>query len=125
MPPITFAPVSGRCLSLAEREEIAILHGRIAASLAASTGVHTFEDVVRVLLVGADVAMMTSALLRHGPLHLTRVEAGLESWLSDRGHAGVHEIRGTMSQRAIPDPGAFERANYMRNITAYSSRIRA
>jgi dihydroorotate dehydrogenase (fumarate) len=98
---------------------IAILHGHLgAASLAASSGVHTAEDVVKALLAGADVAMMTSALLRHGPDHLARVEAELRAWLAAHGHASPDQLRGRLSQRTIRDPQAWERANYLRALAS-------
>jgi dihydroorotate dehydrogenase (fumarate) len=98
---------------------IAILHRRFGVSLAASTGVHTVEDVVKVLLAGADVAMMTSALLRHGPDHLRRVEAGLCDWMDGHGYETVDQLRGRLSQRSVPDPAAFERANYIRTLASH------
>jgi dihydroorotate dehydrogenase (fumarate) len=100
---------------------IAILHGHLgAASLAASSGVHTVEDVVRVLLAGADVAMMTSALLRHGPEHLAHVQAELAGWLAAHGHASPDQLRGRLSQRALRDPRAWERANYARILASHA-----
>jgi dihydroorotate dehydrogenase (fumarate) len=98
---------------------IAILHRRWGVSLAASTGVHTTEDVVKVLLAGADVAMMTSALLRHGPNHLSELEAGLRDWLGRHGHQSVDQVRGRLSQRSVPDPAAFERANYLKVLATH------
>ncbi len=103
---------------------IAILHGRVEASLAATTGIHTAEDVARVLMVGADVAMMASALLRHGPGHLAHVENDLREWMLVHEYGSASELRGCMSQRSTPDPAAFERANYMKTIAGYTSRIR-
>jgi dihydroorotate dehydrogenase (fumarate) len=98
---------------------IAILHKQVPASLAASTGVHTAADVVKVLLAGADVAMMTSALLRHGPEHLTAVETGLRDWLEEHGMQSVGHLRGMRSQRAVGDPAAWERANYITMLASY------
>jgi len=104
---------------------IAILHGHLGtASLAASTGVHTAEDAVKVLAAGADVAMMTSALLRHGPEHLTVVEAGLRNWLEGRGMQSVDLVRGLRSQRSIGDPAAWERANYVTMLASYPDQVR-
>jgi dihydroorotate dehydrogenase (fumarate) len=98
---------------------VAILHRRHGISLAASTGVHTPVDVVKVLLAGADVAMMTSALLRQGPDHLSHVQAHLGDWLDRHGHESVAAIRGRLSQRAVRDPAAFERANYLRILASH------
>jgi dihydroorotate dehydrogenase (fumarate) len=103
---------------------IAILHRRFGVSLAASSGVHTAEDVVKVLLAGADVAMMTSALLRNGPDHLRRVEVGVGDWMDRHGYETVDQLRGHLSQRSIPDPAAFERANYIKTLASHPTRSR-
>lgn len=100
---------------------IAILRGRVDADLAATTGVHRAEDVVKLLLAGADVAMMASALLQHGPEHLTTVRDGVAAWFSERDYASVQQARGSLSQESVPDPEAFERANYMKTLLSYSS----
>jgi dihydroorotate dehydrogenase (fumarate) len=102
---------------------IAILAGRVPASLAASTGVHTAADVVKVLMAGADVAMTTSALLRHGPEHLKVVEAGLRDWLEARGMPSVDLLRGLRSQRSVRDPAAWERANYITMLAGYPDQV--
>jgi dihydroorotate dehydrogenase (fumarate) len=98
---------------------IAILHRRHRVSLAASTGVHTREDVLKVLLAGADVAMMTSALLRNGPDHLRTVEVGLRDWMDTHGYEAVDQLRGRLSQRSIPNPSTFERANYIKTLASH------
>jgi dihydroorotate dehydrogenase (fumarate) len=103
---------------------IAILHRRFGVSLAASTGVHTGEDVVKVLLAGAEVAMMTSALLRNGPDHLRRVEMGVGDWMDRHGYETVDQLRGQLSQRSVPDPAAFERANYIKTLASHPTRSR-
>jgi dihydroorotate dehydrogenase (fumarate) len=103
---------------------IAILHGRIHASLAATTGIHTAIDVLKVLLAGADVAMTASALLQFGPEHLRRLEKGVVAWMSEREYSSVRQLRGSVSQKAVADPTAFERANYMRTLKSYSSSFR-
>jgi dihydroorotate dehydrogenase (fumarate) len=101
---------------------IAILYGRVQTSLAATTGVHTGLDAAKVLLAGADVAMMTSALLRHGPEHLRTVEDELGAVMAERDYDSVAQLRGSMSRAAMPDPAGFERANYMRTLMSWSSR---
>jgi dihydroorotate dehydrogenase (fumarate) len=98
---------------------IAILYREVPASLAASTGVHTAADALKVLMAGADVAMMTSALLRHGPEHLRAVEAGLREWLDEHGMESVGHLRGMRSQRSVRDPAAWERANYITMLAGY------
>jgi len=100
---------------------IAILNGRVGTSLAASTGVHTATDVLKVLLAGADVAMMTSALLRNGPEHVAVVERELRAVLAEHEHDSVSQLRGSMSRDAMPDPAGFERANHMRTLMSWSS----
>jgi dihydroorotate dehydrogenase (fumarate) len=97
---------------------IAILHRRHRISLAASTGVHTATDVLKVLLAGADVAMMTSALLRHGPDHLRPLEVQVRDWMDGHGHETLDQLRGRLSQRSVPDPAAFERSNYIRTLAS-------
>ena len=101
---------------------IAILYGRVGTSLAATTGVHTGLDAAKVLLAGADVAMMTSALLRHGPEHVGVVERELRAVLAEHEHDSVSQLRGSMSRDAMPDPAGFERANYVRTLMSWSSR---
>ena len=100
---------------------IAILRDRIGASIAASTGVHTADDAVKMLLAGADVVMLASALLRHGPEHLKTVLAGIEGWMDERGYASVDQLRGSMSQANVPNPAAYARANYARMVTSFVS----
>lgn len=95
---------------------IAILHGRIQADLAASTGVHDAASVVKMLLAGATVVQVAAALVRNGIPYLAKMRDGLEDWMDKRGYAQVSDFRGTLSQRVIRDPGAFERAQYVHLI---------
>jgi dihydroorotate dehydrogenase (fumarate) len=99
---------------------IAILHGRIVGSLAATTGVAGAEEAAKLVLAGADVTMMASALLRHGPERLRETVEGLETWLEDKGYQSLEQAKGSVSQAAVADPSAFERANYMRTLMSYS-----
>ena len=98
---------------------IAILKGRIDMSLAATSGVHGADDVVKALLVGADVAMMCSALLRYGIGFLQHVHDGLVEWMQAREYDSVEQLKGSMSQVHCADPSAFERAQYMRALQGY------
>ena len=98
---------------------IAILRNELDASLAATTGIHDSADAVKMILAGADVAMMTSALLRHGPGYAATVLQGVETWFTDRSFTSVAQGRGSMSMHGAPNPGAYERANYMKTITSY------
>jgi dihydroorotate dehydrogenase (fumarate) len=100
---------------------IAILHGRIGASLAATGGAHTPEDVLKLLLAGADCVMLASSLLRKGPAHVSALLRGVETWMRERDYASVAQMKGSLSQRACPDPDAFERANYMKALKSYTS----
>lgn len=102
---------------------IAILRGQVHASLAATTGIHSAEDVLKVLLAGADVAMMASALLLNGPSHLTRVHDDLVSWLGEHEYESVEQMKGSLSQATCPDPAEFERANYMKALVSYSGAV--
>jgi dihydroorotate dehydrogenase (fumarate) len=102
----------------------AILSGRVDASLAVTTGVHTGADAARCLLAGADVAMMTSALLVNGPEHVAAVERELVEWAVESGFESVAQLRGSVSQRHVADPSAFERANYMAALTGFTNSFR-
>jgi dihydroorotate dehydrogenase (fumarate) len=95
---------------------IGILYGRIRASLAATSGVHGSEDVVKLLMVGADVTMLCSTLLRHGINHLREIEAGLLGWMEKHEYESVQQMKGSMSQIRCPNPSAFERAQYMKAV---------
>jgi len=98
---------------------IGVLSGRIGASLAATTGVEKPEDVVKYLLVGADVVMTTSALLRHGLGHMKVLVDGLAEWLAARGATSPEAIRGRLSRRNAREPEAYERANYIRVLQSF------
>ena len=100
---------------------IAILFGRVPCSLAATTGVHTAEDAVKLILAGADVTMMASALFREGPEHLGVVLDGVRSWLEDHEYASVAQARGSVSQANVADPVAYARANYMQMLVDFTS----
>ncbi len=117
-------------LSLSSPDELrlplrwcALLHGRLDASLAATTGVHDGEDVVKVLLAGADVAMTTSALLRHGPRHVRTMVDSAASWFTEHGYGSVTDAVGAVSQQRVADPSAYERANYLEALTSFASRF--
>jgi dihydroorotate dehydrogenase (fumarate) len=92
-----------------------------AVSLAASSGIHGGTDVVKTLMVGADVAMTTSALLHHGPEHLRTIESELVGWMTEHEYESVDQLRGSASQAAVEDPSAFERANYLRTLRSWST----
>lgn len=102
---------------------IAILRSQLGSSvsLAATSGIHSGTDALKALMVGADVAMMTSALLHHGPEHIRTVEAEMRAWMTDHEYESVAQLRGSASQTAVDDPAAFERANYMATLHSWSS----
>ncbi len=101
---------------------IAILRPQLGSgpSLAATSGIHTGSDVAKVLAVGADVAMMTSAILQFGPNHVSSVESELRSWLAEHDYTSVTELRGSVSQATSVDASAFERANYLRTLHSWT-----
>ena len=101
---------------------IAVLHGRVGASLAASTGVDSPQDVLKYLLAGADTVMTTSSLLRHGVRHMATLRDGLADLLAARDVASLAEVRGRMSQQKLEDHTAFERANYIQILQGYAGR---
>jgi len=102
---------------------IAILRPQLPAgvSLAATSGVHSGTDVIKALMVGADVAMMTSALLLNGPSHVRTVEDELRAWMADRDYVSVAQLRGSANQATVQDPSAFERANYMDTLHSWGA----
>jgi dihydroorotate dehydrogenase (fumarate) len=119
-------------LSLSTSEElrlplrwIGILRGRVKASLAATSGVHTTEDALKVLFAGADAALLASALLARGPELLGELEAGLRRFLEEREYASVEQLKGSVSQRASADPEAFERGQYLRTLRSFASSFRS
>ncbi len=95
---------------------IGILFGRIKAGLAATSGVHGAQDVIKLLMVGANVTMLCSALMRHGINHLRHIEREMREWMEEHEYESVAQMQGSMSQIRCPDPGAFERAQYMRAV---------
>ena len=102
---------------------IAILRGRVATSFAATGGAHTADDVLKLLLAGADCVMIASSLLKKGPAQIGVLVRGVEAWLTERGYDSVEQMKGSLSQQACPDPDAFERANYMKALKSYTSEF--
>ena len=102
---------------------IAILRDRIKASLAGTGGAHTPEDVLKLLLAGADCVMIASSLLRQGPKHIVTMVSGVEKWLTAHEYASVEQMKGSLSQLSCPDPEAFERANYMKALISYTGPL--
>lgn len=100
---------------------IGILYGKIRANLAATSGIYQAVDVIKMIMAGADVTMLCSALMRHGITHIQRIEMDLVVWLEQHQHKSLAEIKGIMSQQNCPDPSAFERAQYVRGLSSYTS----
>lgn len=100
---------------------IGILRGRLQASLAATTGVHTAEDAVKLILAGADVTMLASALFRHGPEYVTDMVEGIRTWLDDHEYHSVEQAKGSVAQVNAADPAAFARSNYMEMLVNFTS----
>jgi dihydroorotate dehydrogenase (fumarate) len=98
---------------------IAILYDRIKANLAATGGIHGAQDVLRVLMAGADVAMMCSVLFQRGIEYIKKVEVEMCEWMEEHDYESVRQLQGSMSQKHCSDPAAFERAQYMRAVLSY------
>jgi dihydroorotate dehydrogenase (fumarate) len=97
---------------------ISILYGRVQADFALTSGVHKSQDVVKAMMAGAKVTMLASALLKKGPAKVTKLLGGLEKWLEENEYKSVQQMQGSMSQKAVADPSAFERANYMKVLNS-------
>ena len=100
---------------------IGILYGKIRANLAATSGIYQAQDVIKLVMAGADVTMLCSALMRHGITHIQRIEMDLVAWLEQHHHNSLCELKGIMSQQNCPDPSAFERTQYVRGLSSYTS----
>jgi dihydroorotate dehydrogenase (fumarate) len=98
---------------------VAILHNQIKADIAATTGIHTAEDVLKMMMAGANVTMVCSALLRHGPRRIREIITGVTQWMVDHEYVSLEQMRGSMSHKSVADPSAFERANYMKALNSY------
>ena len=99
---------------------IAILYGHIQADFALTTGIHTTEDVLKAVMAGANVTMMASELLQKGIGRVAEIQAGLENWMVEHEYGSIQQMRGSMSQKAVAEPAAFERANYMKVLSSFS-----
>ena len=102
---------------------IGILFGKIRANLAATSGIYQGKDVIKLVMAGADVTMLCSALMRHGIQHIQRIEMEVAAWLEEHKYSSLSEVKGIMSQQNCPDPSAFERAQYVRGLSTYTSLL--
>ena len=99
---------------------IAILYGRVAADLALTSGIHSATDILKGVMAGANITMVASTLLAHGINRLPHLLRGLNEWMELHEYESITQMRGSMSQRAVADPAAFERANYMKELNSFS-----
>ncbi len=98
---------------------IAILFGKVKASLAATSGIHTSEDVLKMLMAGADITMVCSTLLKNGIGQITEILEGMRLWMEEHEYESVTQMKGSMSHKSVAAPAAFERANYMKALNSY------
>jgi dihydroorotate dehydrogenase (fumarate) len=98
---------------------IAILYGRVQASLALTSGIHTAQDVLKAVMVGSDIANVCSVLLKHGLGKIGELVDGVRLWMEEHEYESIHQMKGSLSQRAVAEPAAFERANYIRILQRY------
>lgn len=101
---------------------VAVLYGRVKADFALTGGVHTGQDVLKAMMAGANVAMLTSALLKHGIGHLATVQREMVAWMEEHEYESVRQMRGSLAQKAVPNPGAYERGNYIKVLSSYALR---
>ena len=116
-------------LTLSRQEElllrlhwVAILYGDVRADLAITGGVHNAEGVLKSIMAGAQVAMTASALLSKGISHITTMQNDLVRWMEEHEYESIRQMRGSLSRRAVPDPSAFERGNYIKTLSSYTLR---
>ncbi len=98
---------------------IAMLRPHLKCSLAATTGIHTADDVIKMILAGADVAMMASVLLYKGPSVLNTILQNMSDWMEEKEYSSLEEMKGAMSSASVADPSAFERANYIKILQGF------
>jgi dihydroorotate dehydrogenase (fumarate) len=98
---------------------IAILYGRVNADLALTSGVHKSKDLIKAMMAGAKVTMLASALLKKGPKRAAKILSDVETWLEENEYESIRQMQGSMSQRSIADPSAYERANYMKVLNSF------
>jgi dihydroorotate dehydrogenase (fumarate) len=98
---------------------ISILHGKLNVDFALTSGVHTYTDVLKAMMAGAKVAMMASNLLHHGEQAVGPILSELEAWMREREYESIKQMQGSMSQKSVREPAAFERANYMKVLNSF------
>lgn len=100
----------------------AILYGRVQADLAVTSGVHTAQDVLKSMMAGANVTMLASALLKNGTKHVGEILTDMQAWMETFEYQSVQQMRGSMSQRSVAEPAAYERANYMKALQSFDNK---
>ncbi len=102
---------------------VAILYGRVQADLALTSGVHTAQDVLKAMMAGAKVTMLASSLLMNGVKRISEILTDMQQWMETYEYESVKQMQGSMSQRAVAEPAAFERANYMKALSSFDNRM--
>lgn len=102
---------------------IAILYGRVQADLALTSGAHSHIDVLKATMAGANATMLASTLLKYGIDHATEILQGLHAWMEENEYESIVQMRGSMSQKSVGEPGEFERANYMKVLSSFEYRF--
>ncbi|MBE0697313.1 MAG: dihydroorotate dehydrogenase-like protein [Anaerolineaceae bacterium] len=102
---------------------VAILYGRIQADLVLTTGVHTAQDVLKSVMAGASGTMLASTLLTHGIKRISEILNDMQMWMETFEYQSIQQMKGSMSQRAVAEPAAFERANYMKALSSFDNRL--
>lgn len=100
---------------------ISILYGKIKASMAATSGIHSHQDVIKIMMAGGDVAMLCSELLMNGVNRISQILEGVQNWMEENEYESIEQMKGSMSQKAVAEPAAFERANYMKTLQSFKT----
>jgi dihydroorotate dehydrogenase (fumarate) len=98
---------------------IAILCGHLNCSMALTSGIHSAEDAIKAVMVGADVANLCSVLLKQGIDQIGHLLRGMTAWMEEHEYESIEQMKGSMSHKSVPEPAAFERANYMKMLSSY------
>jgi dihydroorotate dehydrogenase (fumarate) len=98
---------------------VAILYGRIKADMAATTGIHTAQDVLKMVMAGADITQLCAVLFQHGIGRISQLLDEIKQWMEDHEYDSIKQMKGSMSHKSVAEPAAFERANYMRVLKSY------
>jgi len=100
---------------------LSILHGNVKADLAATSGIHTGLDVIKIMMAGGKVAMIASELLKKGPERVAGIISEIKEWMEEKEYESIQQMQGSMSQKSVAEPAAFERANYMKALQSYKA----